>query len=343
MEISMNSINEKGFIQENLKKAREAVNQDTCIICGKNMTGNVINSHTVPQFILKNISFEHTYISSYQYELKPIKNTTLGIKKAGVFRYLCGKCDTTLFKTYETEKNYEDLSQLQRILIETAFKNHFKKYYDISSVLHFLEHSINTGEQMIKESKNIVENQFRQRQIYEVKKIRSHQLNLLGRITKDTNKIYSEMICDNSDNFRVIYSEFLNYTVPIAAQGCFPHGRALDVGNDKPQIRRLLNKEGISMVNLAVFPFKEKTLILLFCRNDVKQYNKWINQFKKKPEDQKLYTINNLIFTELDDYYVDKNSEIKIEVPEVEGVQTFENLSERRFKFDNYLSEKYKI
>ena len=45
----------------------------------------------------------------------------------------------------------------------------------------------------------------------------------------------------------------------------------------------------------------------------------------------------------LDDYYVDKNSAIKIEVPAVEGVQTFENLSNRRFKFDNYLSEKYKI
>lgn len=336
-------MSEKGFILNNMQKARECINQDTCIVCRGKMNDEVINSHTVPQFILKNISQEHTYKSAYQYELKPLNNTTQGIRKAGVFRLLCGKCDKEFFKTYEEEKNYDDKEKGQKILEEIALKNHLKKYYDIASAILFMENAILEGEKMIKECSDIAEIKFRQSQINAGMGMLKYQQELLNTVTKSTIKIFNEMNSQKTTKYRVIYSEYLNYRAPIAAQGCFPHGRALAADNDKIKIRRMIATEGVSMMNSAVFPFSEKTLLVLFCRKDTKQYNAWINQFVKKSAEEKLNIINNLIFTELDDYFVDKNSKIKIEIPEVKGTVTNKKLMDRKFKFDNYLSEKYKI
>ena len=108
-----------------LKKARGRAKKDCCLICGKNCT-SFCQSHSIPYFILKNISLNGHNYTFY----KLLKNNYFfeeeeGNKSAGNFYLICNECDNNFFKDYESEKLLlNDLNN--KMMAEIALKNYLK-------------------------------------------------------------------------------------------------------------------------------------------------------------------------------------------------------------------------
>ena len=104
--------------------------QDYCILCNKKIS-SARNSHTVPQFILKNISEKGNVsygISLSKLDVKGLPKTT-GINNAYTFKLLCEKCEHSLFTHYENPDNLLNFEQLnidiqKTMLSEMALKAH---------------------------------------------------------------------------------------------------------------------------------------------------------------------------------------------------------------------------
>lgn len=305
----------KGNYNELMNKALNNTEVKNCIVCNE-IEGTIIDSHTVPKFILRNISLTHEYKSSYQFELPDVENEKLGIKKSGIFRLLCNTCDTELFKTYETEKNYSIPYKEQRILSEMALKNAFKKQYDLLLTLNFLEPGIEKNKK--------------------AKEAFDYYSYLLHANDNEIQKIW-DILESDLGGYKIIYKEYLNYKTPVAAQGHFPYARGFEETYES-------NECVIPWMNIAVLPFSNKTLVVLFTRNDNTIYEGWIKKFGEKSENEKLDVINDMIFTELDDYFIDKDFMVddllSLRLNDKTSMTEFFN---RQIQINNYLEETYKI
>ncbi|MBU3075699.1 hypothetical protein [Clostridium estertheticum] len=311
----MGKITIKGNYSELMKKALNNTEVKKCIVCD-GIEGTIIDSHTVPQFILRNISLTHEYKSSYQFELPDVENEKLGIKKSGIFRLICGTCDTELFKTYETEKNYSIPCKEQRILAEIALKNALKKQYDLLLTLNLLEPGIEKHK--------------------EVKKVFDYYVSILYANDNEIQRIW-DILESGLEDYKIIYKKYLNYKTPVAAQGHFPYARGFEE-TYKP------NECVIPWMNIAVLPFSNKTLVVLFTRNDNTIYEGWIKKFGEISENEKLDVINDMIFTELEDYFIDKDlmadDLLSLRLNDKTSMKEFFN---RQIQINNYLEETYKI
>lgn len=213
--------------------------------------------------------------------MQDIESAGIGINKAGVFRLLCGRCDKELFKTYEDENNYFINDKEQQVLKEIALNNALKKMYDLLFALALLEEDVSPNS--------------------EIDKSLNYYSFLLKVNNNEIQKIWDTLINDE-ESYNVIYKEFLSFKTPVAAQSHFPYCMAFEKDYSE-------DEDYIPWMNLAVLTLSDKTLVLLF----TKCYDKWKKEFLKKENEEKRRIINNMILTELDDYFVNKDSKINVE------------------------------
>lgn len=235
-----------------------------CIICGKDIKSksqSFHKSHSISHFVLKNIKYNYkgndsiltpSYILNNN--ITPIKES-IGINKAGIFYCICSECDQTLFKNYENEE-FLLTKDPKEIIDSIALKTAISDFY--ISLMKLTKLDIDFSE--------LTDNQIIQN--FSKVKNRLNSRIVEFDITDYVNDIkFAFNSCSNKyHNYEIIYHKILNYTVPIAAQLSIPVIYNVDYSE-----LQSINDRKIEDLLLAIFPLKEKSVIILYYKKGNKK------------------------------------------------------------------------
>ena len=316
-------------------KAKEESNR-VCLICGKTVS-SYCNSHSVPQFCLKNISFGQRLDSLNSIIKQPTSKFEFGSKEAGTFFSICNNCDNTMFEQYENPNSYGQESISQKIMFEIALKCYVRqiyrhklqyKYYSDFNILCTLPIGFDV-----------------------LSKVEAEDLAAFSKEFKN--------LMLKKKNFNLLYYEKLHYKVPMAFQDCIClisdyKGNLINnpYGESKNQ----------QMIFLCVFPLKEGSVIIMFSDSKAKHYSCFLKQFNEQVLDYKLKSILFIMLAYSENIFISKsisdiikhdekikevasflslNVETSRESATMEAMKQFE-LS-KAFELENYLGEKYAL
>jgi len=267
-----------------LKQAKTQAKQDTCYICGNPCT-SFCNSHTVPQFCLRNISKDgKVYYSNTILEL-PLTKEDKGLNESGTFHLICRDCDSKVFSDYENPDNYNS-KLTTRMLAQMEIKNNLK---NISKRLIELQlYDLMLGMEM----PNYWVEAKKQVSILDLKEYNTCFKNGLKR----NNKPF------DGDYYVPIHIE-LPFTIPIAFQGAIALFNDLE-GNQINEIHNLDPNYVIENVYLSVLPLKDKSVLIMFMKSGVKRYSRFFKQMKKLTQLEQLSVLNYIIFAYCEDYFI---------------------------------------
>lgn len=272
-----------------LKKSHDDSKLNYCLCCGKKVT-SFCNSHSLPRFILKNISKDGYVLTSNNYFKMPLIDSKKGLNNSGVFKRICTECDNNLFKDYES---LEQLSSCPRKKLMTQI--------DLKNTLRMYDKRLN---ELALYNNLLLMNpdDFMRLQIMETQRINYLDLNeIKNELAKDL-KILSKT---SSSSFELVFWEKLNYVTPIAFQGHIAMVGDLK-GNIINDIYNRSQNYVIENINICVFPLQQETIVLLFVSKDNKKYKNFISQFKKLKKDNKLRLISYMIFNYSEDFFISK-------------------------------------
>ena len=185
------------------KQAYDNSKLDYCLCCGKKVT-SFCKSHSLPQFVLKNIAQKGMVLTSNSYFKMPLLNEFTGIKNSGTFLRICHKCDKKFFKDYE---NLDKITQKpsKKVMTQIDLKNALRIYDKRLTEIELYKLSLSMN------SNNRVNLEILDRQainyldLNEIKNEFERDINILKKT--------------DSSGFELIYWKKLNYVTPIAFQG----------------------------------------------------------------------------------------------------------------------------
>ena len=238
---------------------------ENCLLCG--MSGvSFCNSHSIPQFCLKNITTDgktKTLNQAIGVDFLPYE---VGLNRTGTFKLICKKCDGTFFADYErAEYYYEGKSLSNTLLASVATKVCLLEKYKARQQVGMLE---------------------------EVPESTNFDLSNMGSIRKqdeiedDIQLNYALAAIKGVNNgYKLFIDYYLPYTVPIAFQGqlnlvCDYKGRIInDIFNFSPSYR-------IEPLYACVFPLGSGTRVFVFSRNDgfarYARFYRWLKSLSRR-------------------------------------------------------------
>lgn len=266
-----------------IKSAQVMAKPNHCILC-KKMVAGFCNSHTVPRYILENLSINGQLLYSNTLIKLPLLHDDIAINRAGTFHIICHECDRITFRDYEDPNNYS-YSPTQKMLAEIALKNHLKMLSKRQVEIELFNNNLFKNSMVQEDHKKTLE----------VKEMDKHEY-LEG-------IMYAKKVIDKDTNgyYLIDYIE-LNYVVPIAFQGCI----AMISGFDNDLINDIYNnnnKYKIQNLHICIFPFKNCTRIFLFIEDGDSRYSSFYKKYKKMSVTQKLQVINFLVFKYSEEWY----------------------------------------
>ena len=332
-------IEKNKIFSELWKSSEKNSKKNNCIYCEKEKT-SFCNSHSIPQFILKEVADNGDIFTLNKITELPFLKEKKGIKNAGVFKIICNDCDSRIFKEYENpDIIVKDLSQM--LLAQIAMKNFLsnigKRLIEIELYnqvdKYFFDEMINTSRIDLSEFRRGF---FRSKNI-----IKSNKL-----------------------GYKVVWDKKLDYKTPITFQNMV----SLLVDLEDRTINNIYIKNNdikIQALHICIFPYKENTRIIVFYDMQDKRYNNFFSQFQKLGEEEKLELVNYIIFLYSEEFYINPKIDNKIlkskELKEVAEktvclfsnpnnscVELF-NGAKKNFSFKNivkitnFLSNEYKI
>lgn len=265
---------------------------DECLLCGKE-SNSFCYSHSVPQFVLKNIAEEGKLIQGRAISAPdniPFLDFEKGTANTGLFRCICRECDNSYFKHYETKLSCGNKLD-NRALLEISLKNIlfaiFKNYND-KGMFEFVKEITNQDIMHFSDTRDLVEN-----------------LALLEKLKK-------AKINNTEIRYNVVFYYKLDYVVPLAYQGRVSlytdlHG---DIVEDLYDFSS--TSEDIFGIDLGIFPLKTSTIIILFCDCNNRKYDVFSKQFNELDLNQKLEIINYIIFSYVEDFYLSSNTKYRM-------------------------------
>ncbi|MBY0117834.1 hypothetical protein [Paenibacillus xylanexedens] len=277
----------------NLQKVSRAEAKNAqCFICGKECS-SFCNSHSVPQFLLENISVAGKFYHSGNLVDMPMVDKDKGLNEAGTFKIICRDCDSSVFSDYENPEAYYQ-KPTDKMLAQIAMKNNLKS-------ISKRQFEINLYKNMGKEFGN-------PDMMSGMESISSTDLKEYIDEFK-----YAKKACNSKweDNYYLSYFESLPYVVPIAFQNNIALVSDLEGGT----INDIYNPSSdyvIKSIHLCVFPLKNHSVVMMFCKNGENRYSKFFKQFRKLSTEEKLKVINYIIFIYSEDYYFYKGIDQEI-------------------------------
>lgn len=285
--------------------ANQIEDDKVCVLCGSSIT-SYCKSHTIPQFILKQVS-SNGYLSTGQSQLDiPILKKFYGVGEALVFRCICDDCDNTKFQSYENPEKYA--SQLSEDMIkQIALKNNLRMY----------DKSIN------------VYNMFKK--MYEELPF-SYVKTKIDIAKLDMQDYHNTVKISDKIRFYTIDDIILPYMTPIAFQGML--NMLVDFeGNIINNLYNLDPKYKIQNLHVIVFPNNGYTHITLFIRDGDSRYRRFYKKFKKLNLREKLYALNYMIILYSEDWVLNPFFTMKINEETLELIRT---TIDPEGEFDNY-------
>ena len=264
-----------------MKRARELTKEDCCFLCKKKVS-SFCNSHSIPQFVMKNVSYNgkvlvgENSISKEALLLDDIK----GINNSWTFFSICNECDNVYFKNYENESNL-DISKIDNeIMAEIALKNFLQMIYKrkIEKKIDELLSPIFINEDVTK------------------------KLDLRD-FTRDLNRAKNIIDKNLKSGMKIIFYRELDYVVPIAVQ------QTLSVYKDYRGyiVNDVLNapdSEILHVAHIAVFPLKHKSVILVFSHKDDTNWRVLQRSIELLNYDDQLIYVSYLIFKFTENYVI---------------------------------------
>ena len=324
-----------------IAKARELAKEEKCLYCNQRVS-SFCNSHSIPDFCLRNIDVNGKLNSSNLLMELPILKDTTGISNSGTFHLICNKCDSIIFKDYENSESLESKSISQKMLAQIAMKNLLKmidkRKFEIALYSIMLEEIFN-------------------KEIFMRKKICELDLSNYMSGYEIAKKASTDKL---SDKYFLIYSDLLDYVVPIAYQGTVALISDLK-GNIVNDIYNKSDKYIVQDLHIGVFPLKDKTSIIMFVNNGSMRYKNFCRQFKRLSREEKLGVINYIIFLYTEDYFISKQINESIDFENLKTIakkstiaytENFENsitIAGKEFNLskwniiENLLDEKFKL
>lgn len=265
--------------------ARAEAKPEECCLCG-DKSGKLCNSHTVPQYCLREIAVAgKLYISSAFFEGN-ILDSEVGLKQAATFRRICRKCDSEYFKHYETPAsllNGPTSQALGQIAAKSLLREIDKAMYQVELVKALGSRASMEFSLMGEIRKNDLEED--KRNLKKAIKI--------GRSIKPSNA------------YQLILYSVLPYVVPVAFQqqispiSDFEGGLINNVYNSNPAYR-------VEPLYVAILPSRGKTVVLVFRNKEAKRYRAFEKQMRAASEREQLQAILKMLFAYSDDVLLSK-------------------------------------
>lgn len=281
-----------------IKQGQDNAKPDHCFLCQRQMS-SFCNSHTVPQFVIKNISDKGKVINGFYFAVPERYHGRNGTANALTFKVICKECDQCYFQIYENEDALlkEPTNQL---LASIALKNDL---FVLSKYLRDKE--VNK----VLDSKSIHLAPSFPRDIANRLSIRDAYWSMRRSL-----KIIQKQL---KSGFRVIYRIVLDYKVPIALQTQIVLKEYF--GGIINNTRDYSEKNYSRPVQLCVFPLSTQTVVLLFYHKDDRNIVPFERAFQKLSEKEKLQHINYMIFKYTENFVI--NPSVPNEVLENEDLQ----------------------
>lgn len=194
-------INKK--FNEIIKKSHENSKLDYCVCCGDKLS-SFCNSHSLPEFVLKNISDNGMVYNSNKFFGAPLIKDTKGLNNSGTFKRICKKCDKEIFKDYEDISKIEqepDDNIMAQIDLKNSLRMYDKRLNEIELYKIFMAMSLDNEMNYHMDEKQ---------------KVNDLDLNEIKEEINRDMKILNEK---TTSNFELIYWKKLDYVTPIAFQG----------------------------------------------------------------------------------------------------------------------------
>lgn len=275
-------------ISKFLSKDRNSAKPDRCILCGKTHT-SFCNSHSVPQFALRNIAVKgKVLLASLLVGIEDVIDIEDGVKGSGTFHFICNNCDNSFFQDYENEQNLK-LPPTDKMLAEIAVKNLL-----LQLSKRAMEKDLYCELQEEFHAYTNLEN------LQEIKKLDVRDY------TEELQ--FHKNIADKNiiGGYQVLYWSVLPYKIPIALS------KDLD-GNEVNNIFDMSEKVRMKFMHLAILPLKDESVILAFYHKRDKLYRKLRHQMNSSSEQKVLQFLNYIIFAYTENYFILKTIESTIE------------------------------
>lgn len=290
---SENLLENKKKVNQIISLAKKNAKSDRCLYCGEKVT-SFCNSHTIPAFILENISVEGNLYNFNKMIGSPIIKDEDGINRSGTFYVICRDCDSKVFAEYENPDKYST-DPSHKMLAQIAMKNFLKNIYKRKlefEIYKVVNEQMGLPYGMLEHQSNIIEldlNEFTNEYI---------------RAKKSDEK-------NESDAYYMFFCKRLDYVVPVAFQGPIAMSTDLEGG----VINKLFDmdpKYKLQELHLCIFPFKEESLVFMFIDSRSKRYRKFCKQFRKLSLEEQLKVFVYLIFAYTEDFFIHKDLDNEI-------------------------------
>lgn len=270
-----------------MREARKKAKLEKCYVCGKTCS-SFCNSHSVPQFCLRNIAENgKVYFSGIQQDL-PFFGEDSGINKAGTFLLICNDCDSKLFSEYENPDSYSCIPS-GKMLAQIALKN----------------------------SLQIISKRLQERALFslgdEISPINhdffAHKQEIidldLQEYIPDYQRAKQAASGGHDDWYYLCLYRKLDYVVPFAAQSKitlisdFEDKVVNDIYNLSPDYH---TKD----IHVAIFPLESSSVVMLFIDSRDKRYRKFYRQLKKLEPDDQLAAVNYIVHAYTENVFLSK-------------------------------------
>lgn len=281
------------ILNQHIKNARKKSQHKNCLLCGKE--SSFCNSHTIPQFCLRNIAWNGKLNSINTLIASELFDKDSGINNAGTFHIICRPCDNNIFQDYEKEEAYV-ICPTETALNQIALKTSLRDIYKHEMEIEMLEAS----KQIVKEKSPFFS--------FFLNKLFDAQIDARKRDIQECYEVFNttKKHLTSSDSWvKLISFDKLAFTAPIAFQGMI----ALVTGMNGETINDIFNhKRNYSMeyLHVAVFPLETSTAIMLFMDSKNTRYAQFEKSISSLSQNQRLEIINRIIFLYTEDYYLSK-------------------------------------
>ncbi len=326
-------------------QSKQKAKQQECLWCHKPIT-RFCNSHSVPEFVLRNIEQEGMVDYFNTIAEIPLINEDRGLSEAGTFKLICRDCDGKIFQNYENPDKI-CLIPSEQMLEEIALKNMLlylnKRFY----------------EEKLYET---LKEQFNSPFPYEAKEEVTYLdvRDFLWDYHRIKDLIDAE---NNEEKFKLIFWKKLPYKVPMAFQGPISLYGDLE-GEIVEDIYNKAEDKIIKHLHICIFPLESESVVFAFYHVDDFEYDNFAEQLKSLPDEELLDVIAYIIFQNSEDmllskriphrtYFYRKVQEVFSETSEILAfslVSLERQMREKRMSlkyrknyFPKILSEKYAI
>ncbi len=262
-----------------LNKAFLEAKNKKCLLCGKECS-SFCNSHSIPDFIIRQVAENGKVVTGMNFLPSPLLEDNTGRKKTNVFFEICDECDNTLFNDYENpSKILKPFSQkmLNQIVLKNYLRLYNKRKYDNEVYKIFVDPDYQSQRLDNKLLLSELDMKYYYEKILKLKTLK--------------NKFYviDEFVLD----YRCKFSFQSNLTLVTGFDGEI-------INNIYRYDKNFKSQE----LYLCVFPYNDKTKVILFIEDGCKGYRIFYKKYRDLSINDKLCVLNEIILKYSEEFIV---------------------------------------